>query len=62
MFARTNTMPRVGFQVAQVFQVAGVREHVDVDQQVVRTRAADPAHVRRADEAGAAGDEEVHGP
>jgi hypothetical protein len=53
-------VPRVAFQVAQVFEVPGVRERVDVDDQIVRPRPPRPPHISRSDEPGAAGDQQIH--
>ncbi len=49
-------VPGVALQVAQVLEVAGVGQDVDVDDQVVRAGAPHQANVGGADESGAAGD------
>ena len=55
--AATKRVARVALEVAQVLEVAGVGQRVEVDDQVARPLAAQQADEVRADEAGAAGDQ-----
>ena len=52
---------RIGLDVAEVREVAGVGQLVEVDDVVVGVRAQDVPHEVGTDEARAAGDEEAHG-
>jgi hypothetical protein len=51
----------IPLEVAQVLEIPGVGQGVDVHHQVFRVRPAYEAHVLRPDEAGAASHEQIHG-
>ena len=58
--AAHEAVARMRGNVGKVLQIAGIRQGVEVDDVILRMMLQDVADEVRADEAGAAGDQDLH--